>query len=561
MKRKRTLTIILSALCLSASAQTYTDHKLKMADQFGAAGVSPLADAADVPAWTQDGFALTPAIGGNAKGKVPAFKTKNEEVRCYALNTITISLPEGSTERMTDIRFKLSKQGVEEQTPVTASCGEMKKQSAVNPSAGDLEPYADNFGDYLKDNPVYVHWEGYATSVTFTVGAKNDLHMEAIVAGSGQLDFTKVEIQTFQPAAPVADTESEFYVTNASGERQVLSEWSQGNLHFLAEQGADAASNLPAWREEREARLYDGNRLTVSSLDGTTLSRLEFVLSDHGLEQQGKVIASSGTVVQSAGANVTWSGDAASVTFTVQDAENKYGTDSDKKSGQFCYTQLNVTYGTVTLRDDDSAAPAPGSKTVVLDRAFVAGWNSVVLPFETTAAALGASKAVRYTGTTELADGSLCANFAEVATMSAHTPYLVKFDNEVSSVNFGHQTVTAPAAALEAVGDDAHFVLAGTYQAAEVSDIAEGDYIIVPGGVQRAAGGNALSAYRAYLRATTALPVKALNLVVDGENVTAVRSVKEQPAGADETVYDLAGRRLPALQRGINIVGGKKILK
>lgn len=48
---------------------------------------------------------------------------------------------------------------------------------------------------------------------------------------------------------------------------------------------------------------------------------------------------------------------------------------------------------------------------------------------------------------------------------------------------------------------------------------------------------------------------------VDTNGTTAVNNLLATAHVSDEAVYDLAGRRLPALQRGVNVVNGKKVLK
>lgn len=163
--KKLLLSLVMVCMCCGmASAETFT---LVMGDQWGAADCT-------LTEWTQLGFTFTPALGGNTKDKVPAYKTKNKEVRFYALNTLTISVAPGS-EELNGITFTLSKQGREEQAVITASTGSVDEQTVGGGTVG---------------------WSGHAQTVTFTVGATNSLHTEGIADGSGQLCFTRVEIVT-----------------------------------------------------------------------------------------------------------------------------------------------------------------------------------------------------------------------------------------------------------------------------------------------------------------------------------------------------------------------------
>lgn len=159
------LTVVAAAFCLIASAQTET--LLNMGAQFGDANID------EITTWTKEGFTLTPSMGANPKEKTPCYKSKNKEVRLYALNTLEISAPKGETIR--SISFSLSKQGIEEQAVITASAGTVAAQEVGGTT---------------------VNWSGEASSVIFTVGETNSLHTEGIEDGSGQLDFTTITITT-----------------------------------------------------------------------------------------------------------------------------------------------------------------------------------------------------------------------------------------------------------------------------------------------------------------------------------------------------------------------------
>lgn len=170
----RTLfTTVAVVFCLIASAQSET--LLNMGMQFGDANID------EITAWTQEGFTLTPATGANPKGKTPCYKSKNKEVRLYALNTIEISAPEGETIK--SVSFSLSKQGIEEQAVITASVGTVDAQEVGGTK---------------------VEWHGDASSVIFTVGETNNLHLEGVEDGSGQFDFTSMTITTNETSAIVS---------------------------------------------------------------------------------------------------------------------------------------------------------------------------------------------------------------------------------------------------------------------------------------------------------------------------------------------------------------------
>lgn len=309
--KKFLLSLAFMAACAGVVSADVVE--LTMSDQWGSTDC-------DLMQWTQKGFTFTPAKGTNAKDKVPVYKQKNQEVRFYALNTLSITAPTNG-DPMTSIVFTLSKQGREEQAVITSSAGQMEAQTIGNNT---------------------VTWAGSTYSLTLTVGETNSLHTEGIAEGSGQFDFVKISIVTGNSTVDKPeDTDSSFYMCNATADNGVLSEWIQGNLKFSAEKGADESVNDPALKNDEEARFYAGNSLKISTLDGRNIETLEFVLSEQGIQQQAAVSASSGTVSQSQGSNVAWTGNTNSVTLTV--GANDFGTNPSKK-GQFDFTQINLKY-------------------------------------------------------------------------------------------------------------------------------------------------------------------------------------------------------------------------
>lgn len=290
---------------------------LVMADQWGTTD-------ADLTEWTQQGVTFTPSSGQNPTGKIPVYKKKNKEVRFYALNTITISVP-ATESPITQLVFTLSSQGVDEQAVITASTGDIAPQAVGNST---------------------VTWTGSTREVTLTVGAANELHPVGIVDGSGQFDFTKVEVATGEStiSKPI-DTETTLYMCNASDANGILSNWTQGNISFSASKGADETANDPALKNAEEARLYVGNTLTIKTVNGNNLESVEFILSEQGLQQQAALAVNTGTMTQSQGTNPKWNGLANEITLTV--GANEFGTNATKK-GQFDFLQINIAYHNTT---------------------------------------------------------------------------------------------------------------------------------------------------------------------------------------------------------------------
>ena len=134
-------------------------------------------------------------------------------------------------------------------------------------------------------------------------------------------------------------------------------------------------------------------------------------------------------------------------------------------------------------------------------------------------------------------------------TISAHTPVIVYSESasDINAVQFGVATA----------GNPTSNYLTGVYTDTEAP---VGSYVLQNQGgrvgfYQVQAGTQPwVRANRAYLTPASA-NVKAFYM----DDATAIQTVEELLSGKAE-IYDLAGRRQQKLQKGINIVGGKKVL-
>lgn len=91
---------------------------------------------------------------------------------------------------------------------------------------------------------------------------------------------------------------------------------------------------------EKDLRIYAKGTLTVS---GKQLTKIVFNVSAQGLKRLAEIAPSTGSVaVADDHKTVTWTGDAASVIFTVGD-KAVYGTDGNTKAGQLDIDNLVIT--------------------------------------------------------------------------------------------------------------------------------------------------------------------------------------------------------------------------
>lgn len=214
----------------------------------------------------------------------------------------------------------------------------------------------------------------------------------------------------------------------------------------------------------------------------------------------------------------------------------------------------------ITISDDQSVVTTEDNNAkVILTRTFKKGWNTICLPFSTTAEALGATKVQMMQN---CSDGML--NFTSFdGDMLENTPYLIYFAEEkpftsdnpfvyTGDVVSSETLNTITSGGITMIGNYKHdFPMNGYYGVADQD------------GVQRimSGGTNAtLGPCRAYFIAENVL-ANGMLISFDGQT-TGITSAELNKDGAaeDAPIYNLQGVRVSHLQKGVYIKGGKKFV-
>ena len=171
-------------------------------------------------------------------------------------------------------------------------------------------------------------------------------------------------------------------------------------------------------------------------------------------------------------------------------------------------------------------------------------YRTLILPFEATVPAdFTVSKATSVTGTT--------VNLSAVTSVSANRPVLVQGE--------GLLALTATDVAVPATSSKlAEGVLRGIYKSTAAE---EGSYVLqnqngVTGFYCVVDVKPTINAFRAYLEAP-ASDVKAYFFSEDATGIKDLNDLKD----SNDVIYNIAGQRLSKMQKGVNIVNGKKTLK
>ena len=232
------------------------------------------------------------------------------------------------------------------------------------------------------------------------------------------------------------------------------------------------------------------------------------------------------------------------------------------------YTLEDVPAVTISDNEDISGITPRKYDIVTINRAFSRGWNTVCLPFNTTAASLCegavAQRFVSY-------DAENGLTFERIEDMEANVPYLIWMPDVVpAGKELTNVEVVKPQAGSET---DNGMTFSGNY---EPGFHVDGMYGVVTDGegtsrIVRGGSSAYVNGTRAYftLAGGQSLGSTRLHFDTEADAPTAIGSIEAAPAEQRPvTVYDATGRLLPhakanleGLPRGIYIVGGRKVIK
>ena len=248
------------------------------------------------------------------------------------------------------------------------------------------------------------------------------------------------------------------------------------------------------------------------------------------------------------------------ILFVTGEAGNyKFGMWTSKHT---TFTDLSIVKAvSQTLTLPSATQYAAGTyPTVTLNRTFSdSKWNTLCAPFAFDKSNFAAVKVL--SSVAEVA-GDVNMTFADADdTVAAGTPCLVKATNNGDGLTVTDVTIdpAAVAGSAEATVSTTTVTYQGTYTGITLNGTDNSNAWVVSNNMlYNVDSGVTVGAYRAYFTVATSGAVKALNF--DFGNATGINSIanSQQPI-ANSSIYNLAGQRMSKMQRGINIVNGKKI--
>lgn len=216
----------------------------------------------------------------------------------------------------------------------------------------------------------------------------------------------------------------------------------------------------------------------------------------------------------------------------------------------------------------DYVAEATDDAYVVLYRSFRRGmWNTICLPIgvEDPVATFGAgTRVARLSG---VSDGTIVFETLD-GSMEANVPYLIIPGDQQSA----NSSAIGETEALSFIFENTDIVegetkdtqggisFIGTYTEEEIAPNAGNSYISANALYYVDEAGAMTGRFRAYFHDDNQGSVK-LAILVDGEDVTGLEMIDDENVKTVPVkMYDLTGRRISKLRRGVNIVNNQKVV-
>lgn len=171
----------------------------------------------------------------------------------------------------------------------------------------------------------------------------------------------------------------------------------------------------------------------------------------------------------------------------------------------------------------------------------VTGYGTVCLPFDLTS-----GNGTQYYTLSQATDNAL--TFVPAATVAANTPALVKGNIAASVEGYKYADPSATLAGATA-GD---FTMKGTYEKISISG--DSNYYIANNYFWN--DGATVAPFRGYFVTTAPTPTAKLSVFI--ADATGVHEITGQLSNED--IYNLQGIKLNKARKGVNIIGGKKVL-
>ena len=255
--------------------------------------------------------------------------------------------------------------------------------------------------------------------------------------------------------------------------------------------------------------------------------------------------------------------DATSGTAHVKNASFTLGSESHYATDA---SALLTVGHMVTLSENATEAPAAISGVnVTVERTLKAGvWNTLVLPFELTAAqvstAFGEGTQIGEFDGYDVTANQISVKFNAVNAIEAHTPYIIKVPEALSQFSVSGVNITTATNNLtvnKGSGRNGQKSMTGTYVPTSVPDYC---LFILDNKFKYSTGNSKIKGFRAYIDFSDFdYEASSRSITLDFSEATGINEV-ESASTSDECYHNLSGQRGSQPSKGLYIVNGKKVI-
>ena len=205
----------------------------------------------------------------------------------------------------------------------------------------------------------------------------------------------------------------------------------------------------------------------------------------------------------------------------------------------------------VTISEAATAAPEYNYANVTLTRTLSKDyWNTFSVPFD---APIPEGWTVKEFDSAD--DNTL--NFKAAESIKAGVPYLVKPEADVENPTFNGVVVKATEGETKGEGD---YKFAAQIYNKDLATDGTIAYLATDGSVMKLTSGG-IKGLRAYFIVPLNGAAARIAFIDDGGTTTGIESMESAAQKVENGVYDMQGRRVEAMKKGLYIVNGKKVVK
>ena len=382
---------------------------------------------------------------------------------------------------------------------------------------------------------------------TATTGAASKYNDGTYTTAAEAETAFAADYRTAVKAQVTAGSDMTDAIINPSFETGNISPWTSTDGGWVADNNNWSSGKVGTYFVERwQDGAYGGlsNGTLTQTLTGMPAGRYTLTANAQNIEQQNASVHGTGYFLTLGSAKTEVTSDIlTTVTYDLAEAGNlTIGMKLDGCTGNWVSCDnFRLTYVGVEK-----------NVTVV---ARAGKYGTVILPFAYNFAKDGDFSNIKFYSCASVNNGY--TQIVEVLTPAANTPYIIKnnggsdFSKTISGFSVAEES-SYTVGLLTGVYTDAYIPrsdASNSYYVLQTKDDVQAFYKVedadFPG-----------TPYKCYLTIPAATPVKAF---LFPENPTAINAI-EAAENENTEIYNLAGQRMSKVQKGVNIINGKKVL-